>query len=137
MEVLATDLLDKSRHRRTCPVLGACEPVATARDLARCVRQVATFVWQVARYPARKCAPAAGTVRSADFGVLAAVRLHERGAALGDQLAQVPCTLTPASATAMAAARTEPPNSASPPPTCPSSIVTTPASRGLGLGTLL
>src|SRR5216684_4253622 len=35
MEVLATDLLDKSRHRRTCPVLGACEPVAT-------------FVWQVA-----------------------------------------------------------------------------------------
>src|SRR5713101_8633250 len=38
----------------------------------------------------------------------------------------------PATATAMAAARIEPPNSASPPTTCPSSIMTTPASRATG-----
>src|SRR5262249_42187014 len=38
----------------------------------------------------------------------------------------------PASATAVAAARTEPPNSASPPTTCPSIIMTIPASRATG-----
>src|SRR5690348_7136186 len=38
----------------------------------------------------------------------------------------------PASVTATAAARTEPPNSASPPTTCPRIIMTTPASRATG-----
>src|SRR6202022_172198 len=38
----------------------------------------------------------------------------------------------PASATATAATRTEPPNSASPPTTYPSIIMTTPASRATG-----
>ena len=38
----------------------------------------------------------------------------------------------PATATATAAARIEPPDSASPPVTCPSIIMTTPASRATG-----
>jgi hypothetical protein len=58
-----------------------------------------------------------------NFGVLADVRPHDAEAAPESSLRRCRIPLMPASATAMAAARTEPPNSASPPTTYPTIII--------------